>query len=181
MLSLLRTPLSRLPRTVRGCGLLLALLVGGCDAPDAGGDADVVAGEGELLVAGTVERQTGASAFQGEFVPTADAHVKISARAYVGEDAPAELVAEADVPFDGELPFTYELRADIDPAALADASLIIDVQIVNHAGDALAAGDLLSMSFIEAEPGQTDVVVAVEGIGHHQGEPSEDEEFGCGG
>lgn len=174
MLSPSKNSVSRFSRIVHGCGLLIALMVAACDPADSEADADVVAGEGALLVAGTVERQ--ASGFQGEFVPTADAHVRISARAYVGADAPAELVAEADVPLDTELPFTYELRGDVDPATLAEASLIVDVQIVNHAGDEIAAGDLLSMTFVEAELGQTDVVVAVEGIAHL--EPGD--EGGCG-
>lgn len=174
MLSRSKNPRSRFHRIVHGCGPLLALLVAACDPADAEAGADVVAGEGALVVAGIVERE--ASGFQGEFVPTADAHVRITARAYVGADAPAELVAEADVPLDSELPFSYELRGDVDPAALAEGSLIVEVQIVNHAGDGVAGGDFLSMSFVEAELGQTDVVVAVEGIGHL--EPGD--EGGCG-
>jgi hypothetical protein len=165
----LNSRLSLVARAARRGGILLALMLAACDAGEADdgeapADVDVVVGEGDLIVAGAVERTSSATALNDAFVPTAAAHVTISVREYVGEDAAAPLVAEADVPFTGELPFTYEVRGDVDAEALADATLIVSVRMYNHAGDELAVGDLMSDTFISAELGQADVAVDVQGL-----------------
>jgi hypothetical protein len=134
------------------CVLLLPTLLAACGS------------EGDLIVAGTVDRVFEEFSFNGPFEPNPGAHVRIEARAYMGEDGPSPLVAASDEPFAGELPFAFELRTRFPDAPVEAESLMIHVEVYNHPGTESAPGDLVTEIFTDAIVGDDDVVVKVSGL-----------------
>lgn len=121
-------------------------------------------GSGELIVAGTVEREIQDHAWNDAFDPSGDAHAVFEVRRYQGEDASAPLVTSTDVPFSETLPFPFEVRGDVDVASLDGQKLLVSVSIFNHPGTTIAVGDLASEYSNEAAVGDGDMKVLVTGV-----------------
>jgi hypothetical protein len=141
--------------TIARLSLVATSLVAGCGHVAAGDD---------LLLSGTVERQTDDHTDNTPLTGAADTHAVIELRRYEGEDGVDPLVLAVDQPVHG-LPFDFDLRGD---AALAfpDASteLLVSVTMFQHAGTSLRIGDLMSESRISITRAGHRLTIEVGGV-----------------
>lgn len=92
-----------------------------------------------------------------------DAHVVITLRRYVGEDASAPLVTQVDVPFTG-FPFVHEVRGDSREVFASGRPLLVAASVLNHAGADAEVGDWISESSNKIDRAGQKLDVTVSGI-----------------
>lgn len=113
----------------------------GCSSDTTGGGTSVLAGSGQTIVAGSIEREKKPTAFNEEVAIAADAHVVIALRTYRGADAEAPLFVEVDRPFRG-FPIDFSIAGDGQAAFANRAELLVEAIVYNHAGRDQAVGDM---------------------------------------
>lgn len=150
--------------TGRALSLVAGALLAGSLGLGCGSTEDVVGGEGDLLVSGTVERESTANTDNTALTHDADNHVVITLRRYEGEDAGATLVVEIDEPV-RDLPFNFEVRGDA-AAAFGEArtELLVSVTVFQHAGTDLRVGDLTSETRSSVRQAGETLRIAVGGL-----------------
>lgn len=139
--------------------LTATALVTGCSSSG----TSIVAGAGSALATGTIDREKGGASFDDEVAIDPAAHVVVSLRRYRGADAEAPLFVEYDRPFVG-FPIDFAIAGDAKDAFEGRGELLVQATVYNHAGNALAVGDLTNEERVSIAARGAHVTMAVRGL-----------------